>query len=145
MTAPRRAAFPRTYPAAVLSVHDGDTLTALLDEGADNFWRTAVRLDGGNAIELRNPGGAEAQQELAQLVAPVTPVTVVDLFALLNGPRAAQIEVLRYDKYSGRVDGRVVLPDGRDVVQTMIAAGYMAAWNGEGPRPVPPWPIPGVP
>lgn len=140
MTAePRAVAFPRTYPGAVLSVTDGDTLVMLLDRGGDDWWRTAVRLDGGNAIEKADPGGPEAKAHLSELVAAATPVTVAELF---DGRHVASVQSLRYDKYSGRIDARVILPDGRDVVGQMIRDGYMAPWDGRGPRPVPPWPIP---
>lgn len=136
---PRGAAFPRTYPGAVLAVTDGDTLSMLLDRGGDDWWRTAVRLDGGNAREKADPGGPEARQHLAELVAAVTPTTVAELFA---GRHVASVQSLRYDKYSGRIDARVILPDGRDLAAQMIRDGYMAPWDGRGPRPVPPWPIP---
>ena len=38
------------------------------------------------------------------------------------------------DKYS-RVDARVLLPDGRDVGQLMMAGGYAKPWSGRGPKP----------
>lgn len=92
-SAPRGAAFPRTYPGAVLSVTDGDTLVMLLDRGGDDFWRVSVRLDGCNARELAAPGGVEARQHLVGLVAPVTPASVADLF---DGQHTATVQSLRY-------------------------------------------------
>lgn len=136
-SSPLGAAFPRAYPGAVMSVTDGDTLVMLLDRGGDDWWRVSVRLDGVNARELTAPGGREARQHLAGLVAPVSPVSLAELF---DGRHTATVRSLRYDKYSGRIDARVLLPDGRDVAQQMVADGFAAAWDGRGPRPVPPWP-----
>jgi endonuclease YncB( thermonuclease family) len=40
-----------------------------------------------------------------------------------------------WDKFGDRVDGTITLADGRDLVQTMIGAGYAVAWNGAGLKP----------
>ena len=44
---------------------------------------------------------------------------------------------LGWDKYGGRSDAQLTLPDGRDLTAVMIAAGHAAPWNGQGPKPVP--------
>ena len=115
-----------TYPrATVLYVHDGDTVAADLDLGFGLKLRQLLRLDGCNAIELSQPGGPEAHSNLVALlpVGAVVPVSVVGL-----------------DKYAGRCDAQITLPDGRDLVTVLIAGQWAAPWNGLGPKPTPPWP-----
>jgi endonuclease YncB( thermonuclease family) len=115
-----------TYPrATVLYVHDGDTLAADLDLGFGLKLRQLLRLEGCNAIELSQPGGVEARDNLAALlpVGAVVPVTVVSL-----------------DKFAGRADAQITLPDGRDLVIVLIAGQWAAPWGGLGPKPSPPWP-----
>lgn len=121
-----------TYPACVVvGVHDGDTIEVDIDLGQD-MWvrRRAVRLFGIAARELAAPGGREARDHLAGLL-----------------PLGASVEVYStgWDKYAGRIDGRVTHADGDrllDVGVEMIASGYAAPWNGSGKQPQPPWPIP---
>ena len=115
-----------TYPqATVVYVHDGDTLAADLDLGFGLKLRQLLRLDGCNAIELSQPGGQAARVNLAVLlpVGTVVPVSIVSL-----------------DKYAGRCDAQITLPDGRDLVTVLIMQQWAAPWNGLGPKPTPPWP-----
>lgn len=114
-----------TYKATVIEIHDGDTFTADIDLGFDVRIRYRVRLAGCNAIELKDPGGYPARAHLATLV-PVGSV--------------CEVLSVHFDKYGGRIDAHV-LADG-DVAGTMIADGYAAPWDGQGPKPTPPWPIP---
>lgn len=118
---------PRLYSAVVVRVVDGDSVLLDLDLGFYIRARLSCRLAGVNAIELSDPGGSEARTYLARLL----PVGTVVRVASLNA-----------DKYAGRFDGRIALPDGRDASEAMVADGYAANWNGRGPRPVPPWPNP---
>ncbi len=117
-------------PGVVLSVHDGDGAILLVRVATDphRLWAEVDgRLTGYNARELEEPGGFEAYEYLGQLLPRGTEVTVT-----LHGP----------DKYGGRTLISVQLADGRDVATEMITSGYAARWNGKGPKPVPPWPIP---
>lgn len=135
-----------TYRGQVLAVHDGDTLRVDLDlvgvagrhhdvdlgfdvhlAGHRLRLREDVRLFGCNARELTAPGGVEARDHLAQLLPAGVWVTV---------------QTFKPDKYGGRYDARITLPDGRDVTTVMCADGYATPWNGTGTKPVPPWPIP---
>lgn len=117
------------YPrVVVVNVHDGDTIAVDIDYGRDTWARNAaVRLFGIAARELRAPGGKEARDHLAALL-PVGTVTRVDSYG--------------WDKYGGRIDALVWLPDGSSVQSRMISDGYAAAWDGRGVQPQPPWPIP---
>jgi endonuclease YncB( thermonuclease family) len=115
-----------TYPRATVAyVHDGDTLAADLDLGFGLLLRQLLRLDGCNAIELSNPGGYAARNNLGALLprGAVVPVSVVGL-----------------DKYAGRCEAQITLPDGRDLVTVLIMQQWAAPWNGLGPKPTPPWP-----
>jgi hypothetical protein len=131
------APWPRTYPASVISLTDADSIVTFLDRGGDDYWRIKLRLFGGNAREHNEPGGPEAIEYLSVLVRPVVARSVADLFTF-----PAQVISLKWDKFGGRVDGNLIVPGVGDVMQAMIRAGYAAAWDGRGPRPTPPWPIP---
>lgn len=140
-TAARSVAAPgRSYPFLVVSVHDGDTLTALADRGDGDWWLTDVRLVGGNARELKDPGGPEAREHLTVLVQKIAPT----LLAAVREPKVPRgtLTTAGWDKFGGRVLGRIATPEFPDVMATMIADGYAAPWNGKGQKPVPPWPIP---
>lgn len=118
-----------TVPATVVRIVDGDSVECVADLG----WRVTIgvscRLSGINAIEHNMPGGKEATIHLAGLIPPGTNVT---------------LDSLGVDKYGGRTDARLTRADGVDVAAQMVTDGFAAKWDGHGPRPVPPWPIPAV-
>ena len=124
---------PKTYRlwVTVDRVHDGDTVYGPINHGLgiwshgpyDNGW--GLRLDGCNAIELNNAGGREARDNLETLV-PVGSVI--------------EVESVRWDKFSGRLDVRIDHPLYGDLTDHLIAEGWAVPWNGKGARPVPPWP-----
>lgn len=131
----------QTHPAVVLAVHDGDTITVRVTlastrlkdtdlgfhvyaEGRKLTLHIPVRLLGCNAIELNQPGGVEARDNLASLLPVGTPIT---------------LRTVATDKYA-RYDAAITLPDGTDLVPKLIADGWAAPWNGQGPKPVPAWP-----
>ena len=125
---------PYTYTGVVLDVHDGDSarfhLTAdPVDIGFEvTITGTSVqvcRFLGYNSIELDSPGGVEARDHLAGILG--------------RGP--LRVVSVKRDKYAGRFDGIVYLPDGTSVADVMVADGYAARWNGRGPKPVPEWPL----
>lgn len=139
----RVSVFAPVYKATVARIHDGDTIDvdALLHKQTVaktlnqdlgfNVWRRpggiwlvdqAVRLLGCNAPELATPAGKAALAFLQTLL------KVGDVVVLTSE---------RWDKYGGRVDGAITLPDGRDLATVMIAAGHAAPWDGKGVKPVP--------
>ncbi len=120
---------PRVYPATVSSVRDGDSCAVMADLGFGVWRAVTVRLSGINAIELNQPGGTAARDHLLGLMPVGSRVTLISL---------------GWDKYGDRTDALITLPGGRDVSAVMVADGYAAAWDGTGPRPVPPWPNPAV-
>lgn len=132
----------QTHKARVIAVHDGDTWTAAIplarsrakdrDLGfhlhIEGGWLTLhcpIRLLGCNAIELADPGGKESQANLARLL-PVGSVVTLQTVAA--------------DKWGTRWDAAVTLPDGTQLVPSLIEAGWLAAWDGNGPKPTPVWP-----
>ena len=116
------------YDATVEDVYDADTVRLNVDLGFDHTQRrVSLRLHGCNARELSEPGGMEARNFLRNLLPAGT---------------AVLIRSVKDDKYGGRYNALLSLPDGRDVVSLLLKAGYVAEWDGTGPRPVPAWPIP---
>ena len=97
------------YPATVLDMHDGDTLTLALDLGFDITFKSRCRVYGINAPELATEAGKVALAYAFTLVQPEDKVTVVS-----HG----------WDKYGGRFDGSVTLSDRRDFGSEMVAAGH---------------------
>lgn len=115
-----------TYTAVLGIGHDGDNLRASIDLGFDQWIEgQSIRLDGGNARELAEPGGREAAAHLARLAPPGT---------------AVLLRSLRADKYGDRYGARVSLPDGSDLTGELVAGGWLAPWDGRGPKPIPRWP-----
>jgi micrococcal nuclease len=108
------------YPALVADVHDGDTLTVVLDLGFNIAFRSALRCYGINSPELATPEGKTALAFALTLVKPGDTVTVVS-----HG----------WDKYGGRFDGTLGLADGRDFGAVMVAAGQAKPYFGTGPKP----------
>lgn len=124
---------PYVYNAFVTSVHDGDTIHANIDLGlgtwnlgiSRNTPGMAIRFVGCNARELTDQGGPEARDNLASILTPGT---------------AVLFRSVAWDKFGGRLDADVVLLDGEDLIQKLIDEQWLAAWDGTGARPVPPWP-----
>lgn len=117
---------PYQYNATIERVIDGDTLVLSLDLGF-GIWlhRQTFRLVGINARELREIGGADAAAYLRMIAPPGTTCT---------------ISSVKNDKYGGRYDARIALPDIPDVASHLVERGWASAWNGTGPKPTPTWP-----
>ena len=83
------------YRAQLLSVHDGDTITVLLDQGLKEYRKMNVRLFGINAPELSTPAGPPSRDHL---------------IGLLSSP-ALIVRTIKdaADKYGERWDGKVWL------------------------------------
>jgi endonuclease YncB( thermonuclease family) len=122
------------YTGTLIRVVDGDTAhLELTSDAVDIGFHVKVsgtsqqtcRLLDCNAREHDQPGGAEAREHLRGLLS-AGPLRVVSV---------------SLDNW-GRSLCRMYLPDGTSVADLMIAAGFAAAWNGKGVKPVPPWPVP---
>lgn len=116
----------RRFSGIVWEVIDGDTLKVLLDLDVFSQWLLVrFRLLGCNARELSMPGGPEARDNLTAMLPRGTTVGVTSV---------------KLDKFGGRYDAIITLPDGRDLVSVLVADGWAVDWDGRGPRPVPAWP-----
>jgi endonuclease YncB( thermonuclease family) len=134
-----------TRPAAVVRVHDGDTIVADIDLGkvgrvrksmVDLGWhlretteghvilRSGIRIQGCAAPELVTPAGKTSARFAQTLLKPGDAVEI-DSLALYGS----------FEKY-GRVLASVKMPDGRDFAETMIAADQAFYWDGKGKQPV---------
>ena len=84
------------YRAQLLGVHDGDTITVMLDKGLKGYQGTHIRLNGMNAPELATAAGKAA---LAHLLALIGPTTALVIRTIKDAP----------DKYGDRWGGKVWL------------------------------------
>jgi endonuclease YncB( thermonuclease family) len=111
------------YPALILDWHDGDTCHPDLDLGFDEILaaydldgkpRLSCRVYGINAPELKDkPAGPAAHDYAQQICPPGTRVTIMS-----HG----------WDKFGGRFDGTITLPDGSDFAQRMVEAGQAVSY-----------------
>lgn len=116
----------RSFSGIVWGVIDGDTLDVLVDVDCFDVWlMRRFRLLGCNAREMKMPGGPEARGHLAGLLPRGAPVGVTSV---------------KVDKFGGRYDAIIALPDGRDLVSVLVADGWAVRWDGRGSKPVPMWP-----
>ena len=99
------------YPAVVVDFHDGDTCHLNLDLGfgVHLMAPVACRVYGINAPELVTDEGKAARAYAIEICPPDTAVTV-----LSHG----------WDKYKGRFDGQLTLPDGSDFGGRMVSSGH---------------------
>jgi endonuclease YncB( thermonuclease family) len=119
---------PFVYNAWIIEVHDGDTVLCKVDRGNRDYSAWSIRLLGCNAIELADPGGVEARDNLAALLPVGTPVTLY---------------TVKPDKYGGRMDAFVhFLRDGKEeeLSSLLISTGWAALYTGLGSKNVPVWP-----
>ena len=108
-------------PAVVDYHFDGDTFSAGVMLDTDVEITVRVRLINIDTPEIN--GKCTAEKVMAQsardLLAAIIPRgTVVDL------------QNIKDDKYLGRINANVILPDGRDVGQIMIDSGLARPYSG---------------
>lgn len=112
------------YPARVVNVHDGDTISFDIDLGfgfnlTARDWagkpQLSCRVYGINAPELATTAGKAALAFAQTLLKPGDLCTVTS-----HG----------WDKYGGRFDGTVKLPDGRDFAGLMLSSGNAVPFFG---------------
>jgi endonuclease YncB( thermonuclease family) len=122
---------PLVRPAEVVRVKDGDTFVARvrLWPAPPVYVEASVRVLGVNAPDAGEGGHDEAAHELSDV--------------LLEGP--VTLQAVKVDKYGGRVDAIVIVhgPGGTPpivVADELIALGVAVPWDGQGPRPLVPWP-----
>lgn len=105
----------------VKGVYDGDTFYSELSSLPDPLKNVSVRIMGIDTPELRTKcesekiKGYEAKTYLNEL---------------LSGHSEILVKNVRWDKYGGRVDGDVYLPDGSNVANKMIENGFARPYTG---------------
>lgn len=114
----------RVRSAVIERIYDGDTLFVTIDVLLFKIADQSCRLAGLNTREIGVEGAAEARDFLRSLVPEGTKVTV---------------EIIRLDKYAGRIDVRVWFK-GTCVNDLMVQAGWAVPWDGRGAAPIPPYP-----
>ena len=113
--------FARAVPAVADYVFDGDTFAALVAIAPDVDISVRVRLRNIDTPELHGECDTEikrANMARERLMELVPAGTVVDL------------QNIKDDKYLGRIDANVILPDGRDVGRILINEKLGRPYNG---------------
>lgn len=101
--------------------YDGDTLYIVVPDLPGPLRRMSVRVLGIDTPELRGScdtekrRAADARAFLKQVFAGATQI---------------RINVLKWDKYGGRIDAHVSTPDGRDLAAVLVAAGLARPYDG---------------
>jgi endonuclease YncB( thermonuclease family) len=114
------------YRAEVRRIVDGDTLILDVDLGFNVWLRNqSFRLLGCNARERGQLGGPEATANLEGLVPVGSSVIITSV---------------KVDKYGGRFDAAITMPDGSDLSTELVMGGWAAPWTGAGEKPIPAWP-----
>lgn len=91
------------YRAALLNVHDGDTMRFLIDVGFDARVEDAIRLKGVFAPELSQPGGDDARNFVINLVQSAKVMTWPYLIRTEPNTTAEPIEKTSFSRYIGTV------------------------------------------
>jgi len=119
LAAPAHAeTLPGPYPAEIVRVIDGDTVEARVRVWLGLDQTIHVRIRDIDAPELKGacPEAAAASKEALAGLLGSGPITLTNI---------------KHDKYGGRVDGSLILADGRDVGAEMLHLGHAVPW----PRP----------
>lgn len=109
-----------TRNAIVTDIHDGDTITVVVDLGFRASYTTPVRLNRINAAELSTDAGKKSRDYIK---------------SILNIGDNVIIKTYKNptDKY-GRWLADVILPDGRNLNDTMVETRNAVYWDGTGPK-----------
>lgn len=113
-------------PAMVDYIFDGDTFSARVMLEDDIAITVRVRLINIDTPEMN--GKCDAEIQMAQ--------SARDLLATLI-PCGTRVELrnIKDDKYLGRINANVILPDGRDLGRIMIDSGLARPYKGGKRKP----------
>lgn len=103
------------------AAYDGDTLYLIVPELPEPLQRMSVRVLGVDTPEIR--GRCEAEKRKA------ADARAFVLHAF-RGATTVELDVVGWDKYGGRVDAHVTMPDGRDLASALIEAGLGRPYDG---------------
>lgn len=107
-------------PATVTRAIDGDSIEVRATIWPDLTASTQIRVAGVDAPELRRPQ-CDAERALAERARDRT-AALTDNGVVLVDPRLG--------KFAGRVVAQVILPDGRNLADVLIAEGLGRAYDG---------------
>jgi micrococcal nuclease len=115
----------QSYTATLVRVIDGDTAVVSVPAwAATPFGMISVRIAGIDAPESRKPPAkCKAEVALGKAASAYARGLVTPGTAMLLTYRG-------FDKYGGRIDGALSLPDGRDWATVMLAAGMARPYAG---------------
>ena len=108
-------------PAVVDYIIDGDTFAAAVNLSDDISITVRVRILDIDTPEINGDCDAEidAAYRAKDKLAEILPVG-----------NMVYLQNIKDDKYLGRIDASVILPDGRDVGRVMIKEGMARAYDG---------------
>ena len=107
--------------AVVDYVYDGDTFSGQVIVTLDIAVDVRVRLINVDTPEIK--GQCEAEKKMAQQARQA-------LQDMLPSGTIVELRHVKDDKYLGRIDANVILPDGRDVGAVLIKKGLGRAYKG---------------
>lgn len=115
---------PALWRVRVTDVHDGDTVTAFVDRGHDEFATWDIRLKDVYAPELSQTGGPECREFVRQWVA--THIDGSDWPLLLETFRTprSDTDVMTFSRYVGELRSVLGTSLNADVQAFITANGY---------------------
>ena len=108
-------------PAVVDYIFDGDTFSAGVKLDEDVEITVRVRLINVDTPEMN--GKCTAEKVMAQSAKDL-------LFVLIPRGTVVDLKNVKDDKYLGRINANVILPDGRDVGDILIDSGLARPYSG---------------
>ena len=102
-------------------VYDGDTIYTELCGLPQTLKKVSIRLTGIDTPEIKTSCISEKVLGLA---------AKKYLETLLSGQTELLVKDVEWDKFGGRIDGDILLPNGKSVSALMIAAGHAQAYTG---------------
>lgn len=123
-------AAPRSTPELVLPIVggvDGDTIRTRIDVLPCPLCNVSIRIRG---IDTPEKGARAKCQKEADLAVQASRMTK----ELIGSSKAMTVHQFAWDKYGGRIDGVVVI-NGYNVGNELIAAGLARPYTGKGPKP----------
>ena len=113
-------------PATVDYIFDGDTFSAGVNIAPDIVITVRVRLINVDTPEMNGACPDEIRR------ANIAKNRLEDLLPV---GEIVDLQNVKDDKYLGRIDANVILPDGRDVGDVLVAEGLARPYNGGKRKP----------
>jgi len=104
------------------NIHDGDTIETSLPSIPTPLNKVGIRLYGIDTPELHGYA-CEDEHQLAIKARS-------RLISIFGTDKVMQVKDMKWDKYGGRIDGKVLTLSGTDVGQTLISEGLAHPYFG---------------